>query len=305
MYKFYEEQYFDGLKKIMNEGVVCVSGRQSEGDRVTRTIRTWGVSFTVDLQKEFPVLKSKHVAVKSAIREILWIMRKQSNNINDLIPHIWDKWADEDGSIQKSYGYQVGRVTKHNSWIYNNQVEFVLKLLEKDPSSRHGVIDLWRCDELSEMNLCPCCYTSHFAILDGKLNCMLTQRSGDYLVGVPFNTTQYAFLTIAFARHLGVEPGILIHNISDAHVYERQYGNFEAGMANDSFKRLLSNYSDLCGETTHTDYDTIYAIGQSKPKLVITAEGTDFFNIGDFDFEVENYVAGVNCYEDIKFEVEQ
>lgn len=216
----YEEQYFDGLSKILNDGVVCVSGRQSDSGNEVRTKRTWGVSFTVDLREEFPLLKSKHVAVKSAIREILWIMKKQSNNIHDLRPHIWDKWADEDGSIGKSYGYQVGHVTKHNNWIYNNQVDYVLRLLEKDPSSRHGVIDLWRCDELSEMNLVPCCYTSHFAILDGRLCCMLTQRSGDYLIGVPFNTAQYAFLTIAFARHLGVEPGILIHNISDAHIYE-------------------------------------------------------------------------------------
>ena len=303
-YRCYEDQYFDGLKKIMEQGVVCVSGRQSEGERVTRTKRIWGVSFTVDLQKEFPVLKSKHVAVKSAIREILWIMKKQSNNIQDLIPHIWDKWADKDGSVGKSYGYQVARPVKHNSWIYKNQVDYVLKLLKKDPSSRHAVIDLWRCDELSEMNLCPCVYTSHFAILDGKLNCMITQRSGDYLVGVPFNTTQYAFLTIAFARHLGVEPGMLIHNISDAHVYESQYGNFESNIQNNGFKQLMSNYTDLCGETFSTDYDDLYPIANAKPKLVITTEDTNFFNIGDYDFEVENYIAGAQCFDDIKFEVE-
>lgn len=86
--KSYEEQYFDGLQKIMDKGVVCESGRQTTDTHVVRTKRTWGVDFEVDLQEEFPVLKSKHVAVKSAIREILWIMSKQSNNINDLIPHI-------------------------------------------------------------------------------------------------------------------------------------------------------------------------------------------------------------------------
>lgn len=303
--KTYEEQYFDGLNQILEQGVVCVSGRQSEGERVTRTKRKWGVSFTVDLQKEFPVLKAKHVAVKSAIREILWIMSKQSNNINDLIPHIWDKWADEDGSVGKSYGYQVARTVKHNHWIYPNQVKYVLDLLTKDPSSRHAVIDLWRCDELSEMNLCPCVYTSHFAIMDGKLNCMITQRSGDYLVGVPFNTTQYAFLTIAFARHLGVEPGILIHNISDAHVYERQYGNFDTGEQTESFKTLMRNYGKMCGEGNEADCEELYGLVNAKPELKITAEGTDFFNIGDYDFEVYSYSAGIHCFEDIKFEVEQ
>ena len=294
--KSYEEQYFDGLSKILSEGVVCVSGRQSSGETVTRTKRTWGVQFTVDLQKEFPILKSKHVAVKSAIREILWIMRKQSNNIKDLRPHIWDKWADEDGSVGKSYGYQVARVVKHNHWIYRNQVDYVLKLLKKDPSSRHAVIDLWRCDELSEMNLCPCVYTSHFAILDGKLNCMITQRSGDYLVGVPFNTTQYAFLTIAFARHLGVEPGILIHNISDAHVYESYFGNFDTNEYSDSFRTLLSNYRELKEEKGSGKKE-------SKPELVFLNEDTDFFSIGDDDFDVTNYKKGIDCYGDVEFDV--
>lgn len=303
--KTYEEQYFDGLKKIMDEGVVCVSGRQSDGNHVTRTKRTWGVSFTVDLQKEFPILKSKHVAAKSAIREILWIMCKQSNNIHDLIPHIWDKWADEDGSIRKSYGYQVRRTTKHGGWIYNNQVDYVLNLLTKDPSSRHAVIDLWRCDELSEMNLCPCVYTSHFAILDGKLNCMVTQRSGDYLVGVPFNTTQYAFLTMAFARHLGVEPGILIHNISDAHVYESQYGNFDTDEQTESFKTLMSNWSKLCGNCTEEEKEKIAGMTNTKPALRFTNESTNFFDIGDYDFDIDRYGIGVYCFEDIPFEVEQ
>lgn len=112
-----------------------------------------GVSFTVDLQREFPVLRSKHVAVKSAIREILWIMRKQSNNIKDLIPHIWDKWADEDGCIGKSYGYQIAKPVYHNKWVYHDQVRYVLELLKKDPSSRHAVIDLWCVGELCTLLL--------------------------------------------------------------------------------------------------------------------------------------------------------
>lgn len=303
-YVNYEEQYFNGLKDIMENGVVCVSGRQSDGNRVTRTKRKWGVSFTIDLQKEFPVLKSKHVAVKSSIREILWIMRKQSNNINELIPHIWDKWADPDGSVGKSYGYQVARETKHNGIVYNNQVDYVLRLLEKDPSSRHAVIDLWRCDELDEMNLCPCVYTSHFAIMDGKLNCMVTQRSGDYLVGVPFNTTQYAFLTIAFARHLGVEPGILLHNISDAHIYESQYGDFDTEEQTESYSKLLHNYDKLCGKGDDNDCEELYGMANSKPELRFETATNSFWEINDHCFFVDNYVAGINCFEDLEFEVE-
>lgn len=298
--KSYEEQYFDGLQKIMDKGVVCESGRQSTESHVVRTKRTWGVDFEVDLYEEFPVLKSKHVAVKSAIREILWIMCKQSNNINDLVPHIWDKWANEDGGIGKSYGYQVHKPVFHNKWHYHDQASYVLGLLEKDPSSRHGLIDLWCPGELSQMNLVPCCHVSQFAILNGRLNCMLTQRSGDYLVGVPFNTTQYAFLTIAFARHLGVEPGILLHHISDAHVYESQYGNFDTGEQTESFKTLMQNNAALMSDRNPTGVRYM----SSKPAVSILSEGTDFFSIGDNDFMVHNYKVGENCFPDITFEVE-
>lgn len=296
-YKTYEEQYFDGLNKIISEGIVCTSGRQSTDEHAVRTKRKWGVSFTVDLQKEFPLLRSKHVAVYSAIREILWIMRKQSNNIKDLRPHIWDKWADENGYIGKSYGYQVGRMTSHNGNVYANQVDYVLGLLEKDPSSRHAVIDLWRCDELSEMNLCPCVYTSHFAIMDGKLNCMVTQRSGDYLVGVPFNTTQYAFLTIAFARHLGVEPGVLIHNISDAHIYESQFGDFDTNEISESLAILMTNWIKI-RTGTHT------LSGETPHLLFTNPTSTSFFDIEDDDFKIQCYSTGEDCYLDIEFEVE-
>lgn len=302
--KSYEEQYFDGLHKILNEGTVCVSGRQSGSDNVVRTKRTWGVQFTIDLEEEFPLLESKHVAVKSAIREILWIMRKQSNNVKDLRPHIWDKWADEDGSIGKSYGYQVGHVTKHNGWIYHDQVDYVLRLLEKDPSSRHGVIDLWRCDELNEMNLVPCCYTSHFAILDGRLNCMLTQRSGDYLIGVPFNTAQYAFLSIAFARHLGVKPGILIHNISDAHIYESQYGDFDTSSRSNGFSTFMNNHA-MIKDVHQVEDPIIKQICNSKPELIFKTDDTNFWNIGDDDFDIKNYEIGVDCFKDITFAVEK
>ena len=299
--KSYEEQYFDGLNKILDKGVVCVSGRQSAESHIVRTKRTWGVTMEIDLQKEFPVLKSKHVAVKSAIREILWIMLKQSNNIKDLIPHIWDKWADEDGGIGKSYGYQVHKPVRHNNWFYHDQTRYVLELLTKDPSSRHALIDLWCQGELSDMNLVPCCFSSHFAILDGKLNCMLTQRSGDYLVGVPFNTTQYAFLTIAFARHLGIEPGILLHNISDAHVYESQFGNFDTGEMSEGLQTQLNNWRVLCNERSAEGL----RYRSSHVELEFLNESTNFFDIGDYDFEVNNYKIGENCFADIQYGVEK
>ena len=167
-----------------------------------------------DLQKEFPILTSKHCFWKSAVDEILWIYSKQSNNINDLNSHIWDQWADADGSIGKAYGYQV---KKHD------QVKKVLETLRSDPSSRRAVMDLWQCDDIPEMNLTPCVYTSVWDIVDDCLNVMVTSRSCDLLVGGVFNVIQYAVLCHLFAKDLGVKPGIITFNMADVHIYENQF----------------------------------------------------------------------------------
>ena len=297
MYKKFEDQYFDAINNILQKGIVCVSGRQTTDKEVTRTKRVWGTQFNIDLQKEYPLMQAKHVAVKSAIREILWIMQKQSNSIKDLRPHIWDKWADENGCIGKTYGYNVGKVTRHNWWVYPSQVHFVLGLLGKDPSSRHCVIDMWDCETLNEQNCIPCCYSSHWAILDGKLNVMVTQRSADMMVGLPFNIAQYAFLCLAFARHLGVGPGMYIHNISDAHIYENQFGNFDTGEGNAGFSTLMDNHNKVMqglGPITSRD--------NFKPE-VIFPESTSFWDITDDNFDVEGYKIGTDCFEDITFEV--
>lgn len=279
------------LKRIINEGSVEVSERQSNGNNIVRTKRLWGVNFRVDLEKEFPILRSKRVAITSACREIIWIMIKQSNNMHDLIPHIWDTWADADGSIRKSYGYQIAKPVHHTTGTYLNQLYYVRQLLHKDSTSRYAVLDMWCPGELYDMNCVSYCYTSHFSIIGGRLNCMVTQRSGDYMIGVVFNTSQYAFLSLALARDLGVRPGILLHNISDAHIYEDHYGSFDKDFpTNESFLKLLNNYRHL---------DTL-----STEPVECEFLNTDT-NIGalrDHDFKFNNYKVGINCFDKIDFE---
>ncbi len=290
--KSFENQYFDLLDKILKEGTVCVSGRQSDGQTVTRTKRIWGHLFEINLAEEYPLLYSKHVAAKSAVREILWIMQKQSNNIKDLIPHIWDKWADEDGSIRKTYGWQIGRPFNHPLGEFPNQVAGVLGILEKDPSTRHGVIDMWQSETLNDNNCIPCCYSSHYTIMDGKLNIAVVQRSADSIIGLPFNIAQYAFLAKAFARHLGVEPGKYIHLITDAHIYESQYGNFDTGELNPGFAKLMENHERYVKEGI-----------VMTPDVKFDESSTSFWDITDHNFEITGYKTGVDCCEDISFDV--
>lgn len=218
----YEHQYMNALIKIYEEGYSDGTNERTGH----KTKRLPGIVFRIDVEEQFPILKSKLVYWKSAVEEILWIMQKQSNSIKDLRPHIWDSWADSDGRINSCYGYQVNRpviiMINGEQRYYPNQVAFVLDYLKEFPNGRQATITLLNPSEMYKMNLVPCCHTSTWNLDGGRLNCVLDQRSGDMPVGVPFNTTQYAALMVLFARHLGVKPGILTHVIADAHIYDNQ-----------------------------------------------------------------------------------
>lgn len=289
----YERQYINIMETIRKNGF-----RQLNERTGVETLRIPHAVITVDLQKEFPILKCKNVFWKTAVKEIMWIMQKQSSNINDLDAHIWDDWADEDGSIGKSYGYQAGKevwVKDDSSGIkiYNDQVHYVLDRLSKDSSDRRCVIDLWNVDDMGEMNLCPCCYSSIWTVVDGKLNCMLVQRSADYLVGVPFNTTQYAILTHLFARHLGLEVGILTHCMADAHIYCYDSHLKNAEKMYENYKKIYDMFKDI------EPNQHLVKVKTSNPKLYINTSATSFWDVNDFNIFVEDYFA----MENMKFDV--
>lgn len=268
----YEEQYLSILHNIYFNGFE--DGTNARTGVATKRLPNQIIK--VDLQEEFPILKSKTVMWKSAIEEILWIMRDRSNNIKDLRPHIWDEWADESGSIGKAYGYQVDNPVrikvKGVMKAYPSQVHYVLGRLKEDPTDRRCLITIWNTHDLEEMNLVPCCHTSTWNLDGGRLNCLLDQRSGDFPVGVPFNTTQYAALTYFFARHLGVEPGILLHVIADAHIYDRQMEGVAEQLDNADAMRFNQK------------------IMESKPKLVFAKDAPiNFFDTDISKISVEGY----------------
>lgn len=233
----YERQYMDILKEIYEHGYS--DGVNERTGYATK--RLPNAVIKIDLGKEFPILKSKKVQAKTALKEILWIWQCQSNNIHDLDAHIWDEWADHNGSIGAAYGAQVRKPvciytdpvhkTPESFRAYKNQCEYIIEYLREFPNGRWGNATLWNVDDLSKMNLVPCCHTVTWNLDGGRLNCLLDQRSGDFPKGVPFNTTQYAMLTYLFARDLGVEPGSLLHVISDAHIYANQMEGVEEQLA--------------------------------------------------------------------------
>lgn len=205
------------------------NGFSSEGQEVrprwedgtpAHTIKRFGIVNRYDLQEEFPALTLRPTAIKSAVDEILWIWQRKSNNINDLKPHIWDEWADEDGSIGKAYGYQMGVKYKFPQGEMD-QVDNVLWNLKNTPYSRRIMTNIFNFQDLHEMNLEPCAYSMTFNVTGNKLNAILNQRSQDILAANNWNVVQYSVLVHMFAQVSGLVPGELVHVIADAHIYDR------------------------------------------------------------------------------------
>ena len=184
------------------------------------TIKKFGIINRYDLAEEFPILTLRRTYWKSAIDELLWIWQLKSNNVHDLRTRVWDAWADENGSIGKAYGYQLG-VKHHYPQGDMDQVDKVLWDLKHDPASRRIMTNIYTFADLSEMALYPCAYSMTFNVTGDRLNAILNQRSQDMLTANNWNVVQYAALTMMFAQVSGLKPGEFIHVIADAHIYDR------------------------------------------------------------------------------------
>ena len=188
------------------------------------TIKQFGVVNKYDLRNEFPALTLRRIALKSAMDEILWIYQKKSNNIHDLNSHIWDQWADEEGSIGTCYGYTIRQkfMFKGN---FTDQIDYVRKQLKETPFSRRIMTNMYQYQNLSGGHLDPCAYSMTYNVTeeDGKrvLNAILNQRSQDMLAANGWNIAQYAILLMMLAREANMEVGRLIHVIADCHIYDR------------------------------------------------------------------------------------
>lgn len=184
------------------------------------TIKRFGVVNRYDLREEFPALTLRRTAIKSATDELLWIWQKKSNNIRDLATHIWDSWADEEGSIGKAYGYQLGIKYRFRQGEMD-QVDNVLWLLKNDRNSRRIMTNIYNFADLPEMGLEPCAYSMTFNVCGDTLNAILNQRSQDILAANNWNVVQYSILTMMMAQVSGLKAGELVHVIADAHIYDR------------------------------------------------------------------------------------
>lgn len=215
--------FISNCRDILSTGVwdtnMEVRPRWADGTPA-HTIKKFGIVNRYDLSKEFPILTIRRTYWKSAVDELLWIWQKKSNNIKDLRGHIWDSWADENGSIGKAYGYQLGIKNKYPEGEFD-QVDRVLYDLKHNPASRRILTNMYNFEDLHEMGLYPCAYSMTFNVSGNKLNAVLNQRSQDMLTASNWNVVQYAVLVYMMAQVSGLEAGELVHVIADAHIYDR------------------------------------------------------------------------------------
>lgn len=206
----YDKQYLDIVEKIMTDGY------RAENRTGIDTIKVPHVSMSFDLEEEFPILTTKKMGLRLLTEEMLWIYRDMSNDVTLLQEknvHIWDEWTKEDDTIGTAYGWVVKEY---------DQINKLIETLKTNPQDRRMMLNLYQLAHIEGGSLPPCAFLSMFDVTDGRLNCMLVQRSGDFPLGVPFNTTQYAILTYMLAQVTGLKPGLLTHVINNAHIYENQ-----------------------------------------------------------------------------------
>lgn len=259
-----DDIFIDNIRSILDDGVwdkgYDVRPRWSDGSPAY-TIKRFGIVNRYNLQEEFPILTIRQTFIKKAVDELLWIWQKKSNNVNELNSKIWNAWADEEGSIGKAYGYQLGQKHQYAEGEFD-QVDRVLHDLKHQPHSRRILTNLYNHDDLHAMNLYPCAYSMTFNVSGNVLNAILNQRSQDMLTANNWNVVQYAVLVHLMAQVSGLVAGELVHVIADAHIYDRHIPILEEILDRKAFP---------------------------APTLRLNPEIKDFYDFTVQDFELDNY----------------
>lgn len=258
---------------------ILKNGTSTEGEKVrpkwedgtyAYTIKKFGVVNRYDLRTEFPILTLRKTAIKKATDEMLWIWQKKSNLTADLNSHIWDEWADADGTIGKAYGYQLSVKHRYKEGMMD-QVDRVIYDLKNNPFSRRIMTNIYVHQDLFEMNLYPCAYSMTFNVTQSVgeerliLNAILNQRSQDILMANNWNVVQYSVLLHMMAQACGMVAGELVHVIADAHIYDRHIP---------LIKELIER----------PVYDA--------PVFSLNPEVKDFYDFTCQDISLQNYVTG-------------
>ncbi len=251
------QQYLDLLSHVKDHGV-------EKGDRTgTGTKSVFGYQMRFDLARGFPAVTTKKIHFKSIIYELLWFLQGETNvrSLQENEVTIWDEWADDKGDLGPVYGSQW------RSWPTPDgqsidQITQLIEQINNDPNSRRLIVSAWNVGELDKMALAPCHAFFQFYVADGKLSCQLYQRSADIFLGVPFNISSYALLTMMIAQVTGLQVGEFVHTLGDAHIYMNHFDQVDTQLSRDSLP---------------------------LPEMKINPDVSSIFDFSYEDFELINY----------------
>ncbi|MFS0855380.1 thymidylate synthase [Paenibacillus taichungensis] len=251
------KNYLDLLQDILDTGV-------HKGDRTgTGTQSVFGRQLRYNLSEGFPLVTTKRIHLKSVIHELLWFLSGDTNisYLKENGVKIWDDWADENGDLGPVYGSQW-RTWEAPNGEKIDQIAAVIDSIKNNPDSRRHLVSAWNVAEINNMKLPPCHFAFQFYVAEGKLSCMLTMRSVDTFLGLPFNIASYALLTHMIAQQCDLEVGDFIWSGGDVHIYSNHVEQVKTQLEREPF---------------------------ALPKLVIKRKPDSIFDYTFDDFEFENY----------------
>ena len=251
------QQYLNLLQHIIDNGA-------EKTDRTgTGTKSCFGYQMRFNLAEGFPMVTTKKLHLKSIIYELLWFLNGDTNikYLNENGVRIWDEWADKNGDLGPVYGKQW-RSWEGANGVVIDQISELIEQIKKTPDSRRLIVSAWNVGDLSKMALMPCHNMFQFYVADGKLSCQLYQRSADVFLGVPFNISSYALLTMMVASVCNLEYGDFVHSFGDVHLYNNHVEQANLQLSRKPFP---------------------------LPTMKINKEVKDIFSFQFSDFTLENY----------------
>ena len=245
--------YLDLLQDILDNGT-------AKSDRTgTGTISVFGRQLRFDLAKGFPLVTTKRIHLKSVVHELLWFLKGETNTsyLKDHGVSIWDEWADENGELGPVYGSQW-RAWESKDGRHIDQIAAVIESIKSNPDSRRHIVSAWNVGEIEQMKLPPCHFVFQFYVADGKLSCMLTMRSVDTFLGLPFNIASYALLTHMVAQQTGLAVGDFIWSGGDVHIYTNHLEQVATQLAREPYplpKLNIRRVPDSIFDYTFEDFE--------------------------------------------------
>ncbi len=251
--------YLDYLQHILDHGV------RKEDRTGTGTLSVFGRQMRFDLARGFPLVTTKKLHLRSIIHELLWFLQGDTNirYLRENGVTIWDEWADENGDLGPVYGKQWRRWEGADGRMID-QISGVLDQIRTRPDSRRMIVSAWNVDEIDRMALPPCHVLFQFYVAEGRLSCMLYQRSVDSFLGLPFNIASYALLTHMMAEQTNLEPGEFVWTGGDCHIYLNHLDQVRLQLSREPFP---------------------------LPRLVIHRQPETIFDYRFEDFEIVDYRA--------------